>query len=227
MLALADCYGVVDDDLLWPSKNGRTIAKALELAVRCAVTSQEQNPFNAWRYSPSGKDADTSVSGAVFMGLLGARNAGIEVPDKAVDGALEYYTSMTIDSGNVAYSGFSNMGASENRSAIATLVFAVAKRKDLPAYGYASDYIKKNAETGIPPASYPEYNRYYTAQALFQADHDLWKKWNVENTKYMLSFQAENGSINVPGAQGYVGYSTGMALLSTALSYCFLPIYER
>jgi hypothetical protein len=227
MLALADCYGAVDDDLLWPGGSGRSLAKALELAVRCAVTSQELNPFSAWRYSPSEKNADTSVSGAVLMGLLGARNAGIEVPDKAIDAALDYFSSMTIESGNVAYSGFSNMGASENRSAIATLVFAVAKRKDIPAFAYAGDYVTKNAETGILPPSFPCYFRYYTAQALFQADHELWKKWNVENTKYVLSFQADDGSINIPGAMGYVGYSTGMALLSTALTYCFLPIYER
>jgi prenyltransferase/squalene oxidase-like repeat protein len=226
-LALAECYGAVDDSLLWPNSKGRPLAKAVELAVRCAVTSQSNNPFNAWRYSPSGKDADTSVSGAVLMGLLGARNAGVEVPDKCIDGALEYYSSSTIETGNVAYTGFSALGASENRSAIATLVFAVAKRKDVPAYNHASKYVKESAETGIAPASFPEYYRYYTAQALFQADHDLWKRWNEENTKFILSYQGEDGSIIIPGAQGYLGYSTGMALLSSALTYCFLPIYER
>ena len=80
---------------------------------------------------------------------------------------------------------------------------------------------------GLLPPSFPEYFRYYTAQALFQADHDLWKRWNVENTKYVLSYQSDDGAINIPGAQGYVGYSTGMACLSTALTWCFLPIYER
>ncbi|MEZ6078505.1 MAG: hypothetical protein R3C56_23390 [Pirellulaceae bacterium] len=39
------------------------------------------------------------------MGLLAARNAGIEVPDKSVDSAIKYFASMTGDSGAVGYSG--------------------------------------------------------------------------------------------------------------------------
>ena len=79
--------------------------RALELAVRTAVTSQKKNPQHAWRYSPDANDADTSVSGAVLVGLLAARNAGIEVPDTSIDNAIAYYKSMTSNSGQVAYSG--------------------------------------------------------------------------------------------------------------------------
>jgi len=82
ILGLAEAYGVVDERNLWPDKKGsRTIGQALELAVRAAVTSQKKNKLGAWRYSPDSSDADTSVSGAVLVGLLAARNAGIEVPD--------------------------------------------------------------------------------------------------------------------------------------------------
>ena len=88
MLALAEAYGAVDDRNLWEGEAGRTrfsIGQALELAVRCAITSQDRNPQGGWRYSPNSSDADTSVSGAVFVGLLAARNAGIEVPDKNME----------------------------------------------------------------------------------------------------------------------------------------------
>jgi hypothetical protein len=102
MLALAEAYGAVDDRYVWPSgKQPRSIGVALELAVRAAITSQKRNPFGAWRYSPSGTDADTSVSGAVLVGLLAARNAGIEVPDESINKAISYYTSMTSTSGQV------------------------------------------------------------------------------------------------------------------------------
>jgi hypothetical protein len=226
MLALADCYGAVDDELVFSgAAKGKTVAKALEMAVRCAVTSQEQNPYKAWRYSPSSREADTSVSGAIFMGLLGARNAGIEVPNTVIDSALEYYASMTTKGGMVGYAGSFGLGDSGARSAIATLVCAVAKRKDLDTFKAASAYVVDNAES--PNMSWPEYWRYYTAQALFQADHDLWLRWNEENTRWVVSLQREDGAIPVPGASGGVAYATGMALLSTALTYCFLPIYER
>ena len=85
MLGLAEAYGAVDERNLWPDGKGpRSIGQALELAVRAAVTSQKKNSLGGWRYSPDANDADTSVSGAVLVGLLAARNAGIEVPD-AVD----------------------------------------------------------------------------------------------------------------------------------------------
>ncbi len=68
MLALAEAYGTVDDRDLWErgqtSASQRSIGAALELAVRCAVTSQKKNPYGGWRYAPDARDADTSVSGA-------------------------------------------------------------------------------------------------------------------------------------------------------------------
>src|SRR5207253_5578381 len=67
MLGLAEAYGAVDERNLWPEKGGanqRSIGQALELAVRAAITSQKKNSMGAWRYSPSGNDADTSVSGS-------------------------------------------------------------------------------------------------------------------------------------------------------------------
>ena len=104
MLALAEAYGAVDERNLWPDEKApRSVGQALELAVRAAITSQKSNPTNAWRYSPGGRDADASVTGAVIIGLLAARNAGIEVPDESIDKAIAYFRSMTDRSGDVFY----------------------------------------------------------------------------------------------------------------------------
>ena len=95
MLALAEAYGAVDDDMLWPegteARQRRTIGEALELAIRLAVTAQKKNPNKGWRYSPGDPSADTSVVGAVLMGLLAARNAGMDVPDDSIDGGAELH----------------------------------------------------------------------------------------------------------------------------------------
>ena len=64
------------------------------------------------------------------------------------------------------------------------------------------------------------------AQALFQSDYDAWTRWNKENTRLILDSQATDGSIGNGAGHGKA-YSTGMMLLSAALNYCFLPIYER
>ena len=224
MLALAEAYGAVDERNLWPdAKAPRSIGQALELAVRAAITSQKRNPNGAWRYQPNGRDADTSVSGAVIVGLLAARNAGIEVPDEVIDKAIAYFKSMTSKAGEVAYAGgLGGFGESMARSSIATLAYAVARRKDLGEYKATLDYIKQRLEQ--PATNYLEYVRYYEAQALFQGDLASWEKWNKLLVRQLKESQSPDGSI-----RGQFGptISTSLSLLSLALNYRFLPIYER
>lgn len=222
MLALAEAYGAVDESLLWKGaeERGPSLAKVLKLAVDCAATSQKKNRWGGWRYTPNSTDADTSVSGAVLMGLLAARNAGMEVPDVTIDGSLEYFRRVTGADGSVAYSGgFGGMGESMNRSCIATLVAAIAKQKDNKKYAATVKHITSRLEH--QEGSYPEYFRYYMAQALFQCDYEAWKKWNAEVIRQFSTTQADDGSFSG------TAYATGMSLLALALNYRFLPIYER
>lgn len=227
MLAMAEAYGAVDDRTLWveaDKKKQRSIGQSLELAVRAALTSQKKNSFGGWRYSPDATDADTSVSGAVLVGLLAARNAGIEVPDEAIDRGINYYTKMTSPSGQVGYSGgFGGFDESIPRISIATLVYAVARRKDLTQYKATLGYLTQRLENASPNG-WMEYGRYYQAQALFQGDVDAWEKWNKLLVRQLKSTQAADGSF-----QGQMGgvVSTSMNCLALALNYRFLPIYER
>ncbi len=228
MLALSESYGAVDESILWNDTGGlgnrRSIGAALELAVRCAVTSQKKNSAGGWRYSPGDNSADTSVSGAVFMGLLAARNAGIEVPDSVVERAVGYYRSCTsAESGMVAYTGgIGGFGESMNRSSVATLVYAVAKRKDLKEYEATLQHITTRLDH--QEGSYPFYFRYYMAQALFQGDFEAWTKWKRENAQILRELQQDDGGF---AASHGPAYGTAMALLSLALDFRFLPIYER
>ena len=226
MLALAEAYGTVDDRNLWTGSepNRRSIGQALELAARAAVTSQKKNSYGAWRYSPDSNDADTSVSGAVLVGLLAARNAGIEVPDESIDRAIDYYTKMTSDSGQVAYAGgIGGFDESLARISIATLVYSIARRKDLPQYKATLNYLTERLETPAQ-GSYLEYTRYYQSQALFQGDVEAWEKWNKLLVRQLKSSQAADGSI-----RGQFGptIGTSLSLLALAVNYRFLPIYER
>jgi hypothetical protein len=227
MLALAESYGSIDESMLWdqalPVARQRSIGEALQLAVRCAVTAQNQNPLGAWRYSPTSHDADTSISGAVLVGLLAARNAGIQVPDQSIDRALEFFRGSTSNDGSVSYTGGAGRAAnSMNRSAIATLVFAVGKKTDWEQFRATSRYI--TSQLGHHERPYPFYFRYYMSQALFQADVEAWAQWKQDNARTLRDLQQEDGSF----ASSYgPAYGTAMALLSLALDFRFLPIYER
>jgi len=241
MLALAEAYGVVDDRTLWTEPGaqkagpgvGRSIGKALELAVRRAVSSGKQNPVGAWRYGPDAKDADTSVSGAVLMGLLAARNAGIEVPDETIDRAIKYYVSMTGGNGQVGYSGGAG-GGSDAVTSIGVLVYSIARRQELPQYKAAAKYLVSRSRGGEQMAGmdgYPGYTDYYRAQALFQCDVTAWEQWNAGLVKTLKAMQAKDGSLSsgrggmAAAAGGTV--TTSLYLLSLAVNFKFLPVYER
>jgi hypothetical protein len=240
MLALAEAYGVVDDRDLWTEAGdqegkaaGRPIGKALELAVRRAVTSGKQNPFGGWRYGPEAKDADTSVSGAVLMGLLAARNAGLEVPDETIDRAIKYFVSMTSGNGQLGYSGAAG-GGSDAVTSIGVLVYSIARRQELSQYQAAAKYLVARSRGGEQPQGmgghYPGYTDYYQAQALFQADVAAWEKWNAGLVKTLKAMQAKDGSLS--GGRGGMGMgggtvTTSLYLLSLAVNFKFLPVYER
>ena len=222
MLALSEAYGAVDESLLWEQgKPGRSIGQTLSLAIRCAATAQKNNRWGGWRYSPDAADADTSVTGAVLMGLFAARNAGLEVADEVVDNAMEYMRRSTGKDGSVAYTGgFGGLGGSMNLTAVSSLVGAISRTKETGEYKACLKRLVENLEQH-ENGGHPEYFRYYAAQALFQGDYASWQKWNAEKVRELQEAQAEDGSF-VGGA-----YGTGMALLALALNYRFLPIYER
>lgn len=237
MLALAEAYGAVDDRTLWTEAPGirgagagRSLGQALELAVRCAATSAKKNPFGGWRYSPDARDADTSVSGAVLMGLLAARNAGIEVPDETIDRAIKYYTTMTGPNGQLGYSGGAGSG-SDAVTSIGVLVYSIARQKKLPQFPKALSYLKgRSGDSQSGGDGYPTYTRYYRAQALFQGDVEAWEKWNEGLVQELKKVQAKDGSFS--GFAGHGGgfggtVDTSLALLALAVNYKFLPIYER
>lgn len=229
LLALAEAYGVVDERRLQTARGnqsaGRSIGESLELGVRMALTSQNGNSLGAWRYSPSSNDADTSVAGAVLVGLLAARNAGIEIPDEGIDRAIAYFVSMTAANGQVAYSGgLGGFDESMARISIGCLVYAIARRKDLPQFQQTKQYLTERLTGGNPGHGSREYQQYYQAQALFQSDYEAWKKWNQDLTRQLRQGQQPDGSFT--GNYG-TEVSTCLSLLSLAVNYRFLPIYER
>ncbi|MFM7290340.1 MAG: DUF6288 domain-containing protein [Planctomycetia bacterium] len=230
MLAVAEAYGVVDDRTLWTEEGGSgkglSLGESLELAVKLAVTSARKNPRGAWRYSPDATDHDTSVSGAILMGLLGARNAGIEVPDETIDKAIKYFTAMTGPNGMVGY--MAPNGGSDATTSIGTLVMAIARRKDLPQFKKAADYLTQQNPAASQQSPYPNYTRYYRAQALFQADVDAWRLWNDQLVRQLKAQRQPDGSLAIQtGADGGQIAGMSLTLLSLAVNFRFLPIYER
>jgi len=211
-LALAESYGAVQDDRIAP-----TLKKAVELIL----TSQDKNKFHGWRYSPEAQDADSTVSGACFVALIAARNAGVKVPDKNIDDALKFYTDCQSPEGGIGYmprSG-SHGGAT---TAIGVAAFAYARKKDNVPFVKALKAMK-GADDGNG-GGYPFYFDYYAAQAYFQGDYKAWQTWNGKQVKRLSEMQNDDGCWDAGLGPGTC---TALALLSIALNYRYLPIYER
>jgi hypothetical protein len=208
-LALAESYGAVDDPRLGP---------ALQKAVRLIVNAQKVNNSHAWRYSPESQDADTTVSGAQMVALFAARNAGMAVPEEAIQNGLKFFLSCQTPEGGIGY--ISPVGPNATRTAIACVVLALAKEKNSAAFKNAFAYFKDAQPTG----QYPQYFLYYASQAYFHGSPELWQGWNRSNIQALRSTQTPDG--NWEGPLGPT-FSTAGSLLSLALNYRYLPIYER
>ena len=210
--ALAEAYGVLDHP---------GIAEALTKAVDLILSAQKRNRFGGWRYTPDSTDADTSVAGAQIVALFAARNAGIAVPDEAIKRGLNYMASCR--NGNDGSFGYTtSSGGKPTLTAIGVLCFALAKDKDTRTFQLSVDYLRNNLD--YRDRHYPYYFEYYMSQALFHADESLWDEWNSRNIRYLGTIQSSDGSF--PGNQG-PSFNTAGALMSLALNYRFLPIYER
>jgi hypothetical protein len=208
-LARAESYGAVDDPRLGP---------ALQKAVRLIVNAQKLNGLGAWRYSPESQDADTTVSGAQMVALLAARNAGMAVPEETIQNGLKFFLSCQTPEGGFGYTSPASPNAT--RTAIACVVLALAREKNSASFKSAFAFLKETQ----PDRQYPQYFLYYASQAYFHGSPDLWQSWNRANINALRAAQSPDG--NWEGQLGST-FATAGSLLSLALNYRYLPIYER
>ncbi len=213
LLALGEVYGMIDDPRVGP---------ALKKATGLTISSQNQR--GGWRYSVNSTDADTTVSGAQMMGLRAAANAGIEVPISSVKRGVDFYKSCFCPGGGFGYTGPDS--PSPARSGIGLLVLSLSG-------AYRSAEAKATADLllggggGYGYSGYFHYAAYYCSQAMFQAGGKYWRHWNETMTPMLISMQAPDGSWPDRGGSGGVVCATAFALLSIAINYNLLPIYQR
>ncbi len=209
--ALAESYGMVDNP---------KIAPALRKAVDLILSSQKRNRLGAWRYTPDSHDGDTTLTGCQMVALFAARNAGIPIPEDAIRKGLRYLNNNRGQDGSYGYT--SAGGGKPTLTAIGVLCLALDKERDSKGYQASMDYLKKNLD--FRDRYYPYYFEYYMSQALFHGDEAAWREWNSRNIRYLATIQGADGSF--PGNQG-ASFNTAGALLSLALNYRYLPIYEK
>ncbi|MCE9604178.1 MAG: terpene cyclase/mutase family protein [Planctomycetia bacterium] len=191
-------------------------------------TGEAQTQAGGWGYV-SAKDGSNFDEGSTTItqvqGLRGCRNAGVPVPDKIIDKAVEYIRKCTLPDGGVQYSSQGGGG----RPAITAAAIACLFNAGEYDSGYVPkllDYCKKNL-SNIQNEGFGHwhYAHYYYSQVCYREGDEMWKAYREKIFARLISEAGADGS----WSQGYIGtvYTTAVNLTILQLELNALPIYQR
>jgi hypothetical protein len=241
MLFLASVYGEEDD---------ADRRKKLEAILKKGVdfTANAQTDKGGWGYvsaAEGGNFDEGSVTITQLQALRAARNAGIPVPKKVIDMAMEYLRKSTTPKGGIIYS-LANGGMAAIGQERPPLT-AAAVACGFSAGQYEDEYAKKwikfckdNIPIGKGRLAHDEYQSYYYAQAIYVLGDDRYGKMFPKEPKsdwltwggyreVMFDYLKQNQNADGSWTSGYIGpvFSTSVNLTILQLEKGVLPIYHR
>ena len=218
-LFLSEVSGMVDPER--QKKIDEVLPRALAVILRAQEVNKPSHFAGGWRYSPTSRDADLSLTGWAVMALRSARLNGARVPKEAVDRAVSFIDRCEdVQRGGFAY----QPGRPSNvaMSSLAMLCLSLSGRLDDDRFPKAAGLVLANRKN---LGGHPEYARYYASQAMFQLGDDSWQRWSQTMYEEALASQDKNsGGWNAPSPDGY---ATSMWILALAVTYQQLPVYQR
>ena len=212
--------------------------KAIDLILSSQQVEKQIQYRGGWRYYPTAKDADLSVTVWQLMALRSAKNDGLQVPAVAIHDAVEYlkrsYAS-TLDHNGMPdkkASGFSYTPTGRSPSYTMTsaglLAMQVCGEYESPLVAGAADWLLEH------PPRWKEhfffYGTYYYAQGMYQRGGDHANTAGQLVQEILLDKQQGDGSWRAERGQEHnVGkvYATSLAVLCLSVKYHYLPIYQR
>ena len=203
----------------------KKIDALLPKALKCILDAQNvrKPPQHAggWRYGLGDSDSDLSVSGWNIMALRSARLNGAPVPADAIKKAIKYVDSCRSGNGFRYAPGSS---PTPPMTAVGLLCRELAGHHADDVNRKAGDYLLDMMGKKVAGQAYPEYFMYYASQGMFQLGGKYWDQFGVWMYERLLPRQQTDGSwIESYGKS----YPTAMYVLSLAVSYRQLPIYQR
>ena len=200
--------------------------KGINVILLAQKTPKGNDNKGGWRYERNSGDSDMSVTVWQLMALRAAKNAGIEVPKEAIDAAVNYIKQSFQKQGQMAGFGYvPNQGPTFSTAAEGLLALQVCGQYDAPEVKATSDWLLISA----PSDNFFYYGLYYYAQGMYQRGEPYATRAEKVVEDSLLPKQAADGSWQASGGNENVGrtYATTMALLSLAVKFHYLPIYQR
>lgn len=214
MLFLSQAYGM--------TKNPK-IEKKLKQAV--SLTCTTQNAEGGWRYQPKKvATADLSITVCQIMGLRGARDAGLDVPDEVRKACIDYVKKSQNKNGSFRYTLNGGHTTFAMTAAGITSLYSAGIYEGESvekALKYLMQFKPSGASQG---GGHYFYSNYYAVQAMWHAGGDYWNQWYPLIRKQLITNQLQDGSWNSSEAGPAFGAAMAGIILQMPLN--FLPVFS-
>ena len=212
MLFLSQAYGMTQK-----AEIGEKLRKAVKL------TCDTQNQQGGWRYQPRRSDADLSITVCQIMGLRGARDAGIDVPDEVRKLCIEYVQNSQNKNGSFRYVMQGGHSTFAMTAAGVTSLYSAGIYEG-EQVEKALKYLKKFKPSGANRTSHYFYSNYYAVQAMWHAGGEYWNAWYPAIRDELVKSQAADGSWSFSEAEAPFGVAMGCIILQMPLNY--VPVFS-
>lgn len=215
---LAQAYGMEEDQ-----KRQERLHKVLSKAVKVIVNAQSS--YGGWYYTPDSGSDEGSVTVTQLQALRACRNAGIAVPAKTIQRAVDYIRKSANPDGGIRYAARQGGASRPAISAAAVAVLYFAGKYDDPMAEKALVYSRRTLPVNGSGQGHHYYAHVYLAQACYQKGGEVWGDYYPRMAKWLLGQQRSDGSWNGDGVG--TTYGTALALTILQLPHALVPIYQR
>lgn len=214
------------------------LTDALKVILKSQAIVKPPKLQGGWRYTPSARDSDLSVSVWQVMALRSAKNDGLDVPLEAIEQAVDYLRNSFVSPINEdgqprdQVSGFAYTPGTHHPSftmtAAGLLAMQTCGQYDSPLVAAAARWLLQHTPNDGDRFFY--YGMYYYAQGMHQVGGEAAEVAAKVTSEELLELQSDAGHwISQHGEERNIGmvYSTALAILSLGVRYHYLPIYQR
>ncbi|MEL7496239.1 MAG: prenyltransferase/squalene oxidase repeat-containing protein [Planctomycetota bacterium] len=213
MLFLSQAYGMTQKVEI-----GEKLRKAVEL------TCKTQNDQGGWRYQPAKSDADLSITVCQIMGLRGARDAGVDVPDEVRTKCIDYVKNSQNKNGSFRYTINGGHSTFAMTAAGVTSLYS-ANIYEGENITKALDQLMNNKPSGASRGGgHYFYSHYYAVQAMWHAGGKYWDEWYPAIRNQLVKDQLSDGSWKSSEAGPPFGAAMACIILQMPLNY--LPVFS-
>ena len=224
-LMLAEVCGMVTGDL------SDRVRVSLEKAVRLVVNAQNSPKAGqhdgGWRYQPTSRDSDLSVTAWQLLALRAAKDIGCDIPGRNIDRAISYIKRLRVErDGGFGY--MSSNGATVTRAGTGIVALEVCGEHRTAETLAAARYILARPLTNHEHYFY--YGAYYCTVGMYKVGGEQWQQARPVLYQTILKEQKTAGFWSPQdGSERRAGpvYATALALLALCIEYGYLPIYQR